>query len=170
MACRLKSMKELAREMMKRKCQEHQEMEKTTQMKQQMFSKEAKKTNETLNEDGQEAAKRNQMKVAKKPRRVPEKTFDASLTIGMSTIRYFEKQEEKTTTGNQVAKIDEERELAGHSRPADDDGQLAADDCESRPAHDEEASTIPVVELDKVVGPMLKRYATHCLKRDLLSI
>ncbi|KAL2643196.1 hypothetical protein R1flu_010783 [Riccia fluitans] len=45
-----------------------------------------------------------------------------------------------------------ERELAGHSRPTDDDGQLAADDCESSPAHDEEALTIPVVELDKAVN------------------
>ncbi|KAL2629691.1 hypothetical protein R1flu_014377 [Riccia fluitans] len=76
-------MKELAREMMKRKCQEHQKMERTTQMKQQMFSKEAKEANQTLNEDEQEAAKRNQMKPAKKPRRVPEKTFDVSLTIGI---------------------------------------------------------------------------------------
>ncbi|KAL2651038.1 hypothetical protein R1flu_019166 [Riccia fluitans] len=83
MACRLKSMKELARETMKRKCQQHQEMEKTTQMKQQMFSKEAKETNEMLNEDRQEAAKRNQTKAAKKPRRVPEKLFDVSLTIGI---------------------------------------------------------------------------------------
>ncbi|KAL2622156.1 hypothetical protein R1flu_002361 [Riccia fluitans] len=56
---------------------------KTTQMKQQMFSKEAKKTNETLNKDGQEAAKQNQMKATKKPRRVLEKTFDVSLTIGI---------------------------------------------------------------------------------------
>ncbi|KAL2633442.1 hypothetical protein R1flu_004921 [Riccia fluitans] len=73
-------MKELARETMKRKCQEHQEMEKTTQMNQQMFSKEA---SHTLNKDGQEAAKQNQMKAAKKPRRVPEKSFDFSLTIGI---------------------------------------------------------------------------------------
>ncbi|KAL2644058.1 hypothetical protein R1flu_011645 [Riccia fluitans] len=67
----LKSMKELARETMKRKCQEQQEMKRKTQMKQQ----EAKKTKKTLNEDGQKATK--------KPRRVPEKTFDVSLTIGI---------------------------------------------------------------------------------------
>ncbi|KAL2621187.1 hypothetical protein R1flu_001392 [Riccia fluitans] len=370
MACRLKSMKELARETMKRKCQEHQEMERMTQMKQQMFSKEAKEANQMLNEDEQEAEKRNQMKPAKKSRQVLEKTFDVNITIGIpgknidekvfdllvkwleyraemavlaleredtflqlhvqgmvrvktsstrilkreikeviswetngpvgasvclkslhytglhtvigligyflkdegaphfkfysknvseeqkaegrrmhniygaseykhkleltlanilgralqfrkyrvknplsitfrrciaemirsgqyipgfrwltmakisrlraeriwhactspesvqfkvpdvepiffgveTAARYFKNQEEKTTTGNQDAKIDKDRELAGHSRPADDDRELAANDCESRPAHDEEASTILVVELDKAVN------------------
>ncbi|KAL2621087.1 hypothetical protein R1flu_001292 [Riccia fluitans] len=83
MACRLKSMKELAREAMKRKCQEQQEMEKTRQIKQQIFCKEAKEANHTLNEDGQEATKGNQMKAAKKSRWVPEKSFDVSLTIGI---------------------------------------------------------------------------------------
>ncbi|KAL2622157.1 hypothetical protein R1flu_002362 [Riccia fluitans] len=76
-----------------------------------------------------------------------------AIFFGVETAaRYFENQEEKTTTGNQDVKIDEERELAAHSRPADDDGQLAADDCESRSAHDEKASTIPVIELDKAVN------------------
>ncbi|KAL2629692.1 hypothetical protein R1flu_014378 [Riccia fluitans] len=76
-----------------------------------------------------------------------------AIFFGVKTAtRYFENQEEKMTTGNQDAKIDEDRELGGHSRPADDDGELAADDCESTPAHDEEASTIPVVELDKAVN------------------
>ncbi|KAL2641579.1 hypothetical protein R1flu_009166 [Riccia fluitans] len=37
-----------------------------------------------------------------------------------------------------------QQKLGGHSRPADDDGEFAADDCESRPVHDEEVSRIPV--------------------------
>ncbi|KAL2650486.1 hypothetical protein R1flu_018614 [Riccia fluitans] len=49
----------------------------------QMFSKEVKEASHTLNEDGQEATKRNQMKAEKKPRRVPKKSFDVSLTIGI---------------------------------------------------------------------------------------
>ncbi|KAL2649806.1 hypothetical protein R1flu_017934 [Riccia fluitans] len=81
MACRLKSMKELAREVMKRNCQEHEEMEKERQ--QQILSKERKEARHTVNENGQEAAKANQTKAAKKPRRVPEKMFDVSLTIGI---------------------------------------------------------------------------------------
>ncbi|KAL2607409.1 hypothetical protein R1flu_025982 [Riccia fluitans] len=72
---------ELAREVMKRNCQEHEEMEKTRQ--QQILSKERKEARHMVNENGQEAAKANQTKAAKKPRRVPEKMFDVSLTIGI---------------------------------------------------------------------------------------
>ncbi|KAL2613580.1 hypothetical protein R1flu_025272 [Riccia fluitans] len=83
MACRLKSMKELAREVMKRNCQEHEheEMERTRQ--QQTLTKERKKARHTVNGNAQEAAKANQTKVTKKPRRVPEKMLDVSLTIGI---------------------------------------------------------------------------------------
>ncbi|KAL2610821.1 hypothetical protein R1flu_022513 [Riccia fluitans] len=81
MACRLKTMKELTREAMKRNCQEHKEMEKTRQ--QQILSKEPKKARHMVNKNGQKAAKANQTKAAKKPRWVPEKTFDVSLTIGI---------------------------------------------------------------------------------------
>ncbi|KAL2609339.1 hypothetical protein R1flu_027912 [Riccia fluitans] len=81
MACRLKSMKELAREVMKRNCQEHEEMERTRQ--QQILSKERKEARHTVNENGQEAAKANQTKAVKKPRRENEKMFDVSLTIGI---------------------------------------------------------------------------------------
>ncbi|KAL2643883.1 hypothetical protein R1flu_011470 [Riccia fluitans] len=83
MACRLKSMKELAREVMKRNCQEHEheEMERTRQ--QQTLTKEQKKARHTVNGNAQEAAKANQTKVTKKPRRVPEKMLDVNLTIGI---------------------------------------------------------------------------------------
>ncbi|KAL2609818.1 hypothetical protein R1flu_028391 [Riccia fluitans] len=81
MACRLKSMKELAREVMKTNCQKHEKMERMRQ--QQILSKERKEARHTVNGNAQEAPKANQTKVTKKPRRVPEKMLDVSLTIGI---------------------------------------------------------------------------------------
>ncbi|KAL2651917.1 hypothetical protein R1flu_020045 [Riccia fluitans] len=63
-------------------------------------------------------------------------------------------QREEEETSNSIVRIADgadkrpfrtpQQKLGGHSRPADDDGEFAADDCESRPAHDEEESRIPV--------------------------
>ncbi|KAL2621431.1 hypothetical protein R1flu_001636 [Riccia fluitans] len=89
MACRLKSMKELAREVMKRNCQEHEQMERTRQ--QQILSKERKEARHTVNGNAQEAAKANQTKATKKPRWVPEKMLDVSLTIGIPSENVDEK-------------------------------------------------------------------------------
>ncbi|KAL2629371.1 hypothetical protein R1flu_014057 [Riccia fluitans] len=60
---------------------EHKEMERRRQ--QQTLTKERKKPRHTVNRNAQEAAKANQTKVTKKPRRVPEKMLDVSLTIGI---------------------------------------------------------------------------------------
>ncbi|KAL2622069.1 hypothetical protein R1flu_002274 [Riccia fluitans] len=68
----MKSIKQLARETMKRKCQQEKEQQ---ERQTQEAKQEVKKTNKTINEDAQ--------KPAKKPRRVPDKMFDVSLTIGI---------------------------------------------------------------------------------------
>ncbi|KAL2623861.1 hypothetical protein R1flu_008106 [Riccia fluitans] len=54
-----------------------------------------------------------------------------------TTARYFETQEQKTSARDQDANIDEDED-------ADDDGELTGNDFQSRPAHDQQASTIPV--------------------------
>ncbi|KAL2644748.1 hypothetical protein R1flu_012335 [Riccia fluitans] len=54
-----------------------------------------------------------------------------------TTARYFKTQEQKTSAGDQDANIDEDQD-------ADDDGELTRNDCQSRPGHDQQASTIPV--------------------------
>ncbi|KAL2607794.1 hypothetical protein R1flu_026367 [Riccia fluitans] len=96
-----------------------------------------------------------------KPRICPESVEVPdveAIFFGVETAaRYFEKQEENTTTGNEDAKIDEDSELGGHSTPVDNDGELAADDCESRLAHDEEASRIPIATMKfeiQGIGPI----------------
>ncbi|KAL2633809.1 hypothetical protein R1flu_005288 [Riccia fluitans] len=60
-----------------------------------------------------------------------------TIFFGVETpARYFETKEDKTTAEDDDVNVDEESELAGQSRPVDD----------------EDASTIPLVELDKAVN------------------
>ncbi|KAL2651039.1 hypothetical protein R1flu_019167 [Riccia fluitans] len=59
-----------------------------------------------------------------------------------TTARYFKTQEQKTSAGDQDADEDQD---------ADKDGKLTGNDCQSRPAHDQQASRTPIVELDEAV-------------------
>ncbi|KAL2644354.1 hypothetical protein R1flu_011941 [Riccia fluitans] len=65
-----------------------------------------------------------------------------------TTTRYFETQEQKMSAGDQDADEDQD---AKEDQDVDENGELTGNDCQSRPAHDQQASRTPVIELDEAV-------------------
>ncbi|KAL2611554.1 hypothetical protein R1flu_023246 [Riccia fluitans] len=74
-------------------------------------------------------------------------------------VRYFKWQDENTIPRNEDAKIETQTQKTSVGRgsdadddhDADKDGELTRNDPQSRPGHDQQASKMPIVELDEGV-------------------